>query len=81
MKAWMTQAVLRIEYIRREWRMEEYTFNFQCRALSVVASRKALEKSLVQFGVSSFLRSTVWGPKNPPVLLTATHLIRAKVLR
>ena len=60
--------------------MEEYTvFSFSNRALNVVASRKALEK----------IAGSVWcelilycvGSKDPPVLLTATHLIRAKVLR
>ena len=75
MKAWMTQAVLRIGYIRREWKST--LFNFQSRALKVVASRKALEQSQVQCE----LILTVWGPKNPPVLLTATQLIRAKLLR
>ena len=44
-------------------RMEEYRCSFQIRALNVVASRKALEDLLVQFGVSSSF--TVWGPKIP----------------
>ena len=56
-------------------RMEEYSLFFQNRVLNVVASRKALENVLVGFGVSSSF--TVWGPKIPPVLLTATQLIRA----
>ena len=60
-------------------RMEEYAVCCSKSGPERCRLKESVGKSAGSFWCELIL--TVWGPKIPPVLLTATHLIRAKVLR